>query len=61
MLFKKVDANVLDVVLIYACGAFLTYIVGTVAYQVGKEDGKTEANKKKAKVRYHDAYGKHKD
>lgn len=36
-LFKKVDATILDVVISCGCGAFLMYVVGGVAYLIGKE------------------------
>lgn len=40
MLFKKVETNVLEVMVTYGCGIFLTYVVGNVAYNVGKQVGK---------------------
>lgn len=45
-MFKKVDATRLDVCIAYACGAFLMYVVGGIAYNLGKQSGKQEvANK----------------
>lgn len=41
-MFKKVDATRLDVCIAYACGAFLMYIVGGIAYNLGKQTGKKE-------------------
>lgn len=62
MLFKKVETTVLEVMITYGCGAFLTYVVGNVAYEVGKQIGKEEAKSKRPKkVTYRDYYNKTKD
>lgn len=60
MLFKKVETNVLEIMLTYGCGAFLIYAVGSAAYQVGRDAGKKEAKKKK-RVTYREYYGHHED
>lgn len=61
-LSKKVDATVLDVVVLYGCGAFMMYVVGGVAYQLGKERGKAEAKRRKEhKITYRRYYGNHED
>ena len=53
-LFKKVDATVLDVVTIYVCGGFLMYVVGGIAYEMGRQKGRRE---RKAKtMHYRDVY-----
>lgn len=45
MLFKKVDATVLDVIGIYGASAFLIYFAGSTMFAIGKECGKAEARK----------------
>lgn len=52
-MFKKIDATRLDVCIAYACGAFLLYVVGAFAYQIGKQVGKTEVGEK-----IHEIYAK---
>lgn len=61
-LTKKVEATVLDVMITYGCGAFMMYVVGGVAYQIGKERGKTEAKRKREqKITYRKFYENQKD
>lgn len=55
MLFKKIETNILDVMLIYGCAAFITYVVGNVAYTIGKNDGKNEAKNKIADISHEDS------
>lgn len=61
-LSKKIEATVLDVVVAYGCGAFMMYVIGGVAYQIGKERGKIEAKRKIGqKITYQKYYGDDKD
>lgn len=48
-LFKQVDATVLDVVIDYVCAAGLMYLIGNVAYRIGKHHGLKEAKTKSDK------------
>lgn len=42
IMFKKVAVTKLDACVIYACAVFLTYLVGGISYNLGKQDGKKE-------------------
>ena len=48
-LFNKVECNVLDVIVGYACAGFLMFAIGNVAYKFGK-DSNTEDRKNKPVV-----------
>jgi hypothetical protein len=46
-MFKKFEASALDVAALYVCMGFVTYIIGAIAYNVGKDKGKEEERKKR--------------
>lgn len=46
MLFKKVDTTVLDILVMYGCVAYLLFVTGNVAYEIGRKNGKVEMKQK---------------
>lgn len=39
---KRFECSILDIVIGYGCAAYLFYVVGRSAYNVGKTNGKKE-------------------
>ena len=54
-MFKKFEASVLDICTLYACMGFITYVVGTIAYNIGKDRGREEQGEYEEAYEYYDA------
>ena len=58
-MFKKVEVSILDICILYGCMGFLTYVVGGLAYHMGKDKGREEEQKKhnrRSNRHYEDLY-----
>lgn len=58
-MFKKIETSILDVAALYVCMGFVTYVVGAIAYNVGKDKGKEEMRHRHNGIpTYYDVYGR---
>ena len=59
MFNKKIESSTFDVFALYVCMGLVTYVVGKIAYGVGKEKGMEEQRKRHNGIpTYYDFYGK---
>ena len=58
-MFKKFEISTLDVCALYVCMGLVTYVVGGLAYQIGKDKGREEEQKRhnrRSNRHYEDLY-----
>lgn len=46
MFNRKIESSIFDVVSLYVCMGFVTYVVGAIAYNFGKDKAKEEIRRK---------------
>lgn len=64
-MFRKIETTAFDVVALYTCIGFVTYVVGKLAYECGKDVGKKEEKTKRKRHKgiplYYDFYEEEKE
>lgn len=53
MFNRKIESSTFDVFALYVCMGFVTYVVGAIAYGIGKEKGQEEEASKRPRYHVH--------